>query len=116
MTGKELEDAMQKQEWDPSVKALTAVPQTLAMMNDQLSWMQDLGDAFLAQQTDVLDAVQRLRGRADAAGNLKSTPQQTVRKSIARPMYPQPAARPPMHTRSRRLIPTNITCRSTIPA
>ena len=80
VTGKALEDAMQKQAWDPSVKALTAVPQTLQMMNDQLKWTQDLGDAFLAQQTDVLDAVQRLRARADAAGNLKSTSQQTVRR------------------------------------
>jgi Protein of unknown function (DUF3300) len=79
--GQALEDAMQKQQWDPSVKALTAVPQTLAMMNDQLKWTQDLGDAFLAQQSDVLDAVQRLRARADAAGNLKSTPQQTVTRT-----------------------------------
>ena len=78
VTGQALEDAMQKQPWDPSVKALTAVPQTLAMMNDQLKWTQDLGDAFLAQQSDVLDAVQRLRARADAAGNLKTTPQQKV--------------------------------------
>ncbi len=81
VTGKELEDAMQKQAWDPSVKALTAVPQTLQMMNDQIKWTQNLGDAFLAQQNDVLDAVQRLRARADAAGNLKSTPQQTVRRA-----------------------------------
>ena len=78
VTGQALEDAMQKQSWDPSVKALTAVPETLAMMNDQLKWTQDLGDAFLAQQSDVLDAVQRLRARADAAGNLKTTPQQKV--------------------------------------
>jgi Protein of unknown function (DUF3300) len=81
VTGKALEDAMQKQPWDTSVKALTAVPQTLYMMNDQLKWTQDLGDAFLAQQTDVLDAVQRLRARADAAGNLKSTPQQRVTRT-----------------------------------
>ena len=81
VTGQALEDAMQKQTWDPSVKALTAVPETLAMMNDQLKWTQDLGDAFLAQQSDVLDAVQRLRARADAAGNLKSTPQQTVTRT-----------------------------------
>jgi hypothetical protein len=80
VTGKALEDAMQKQAWDPSVKALTAVPQTLQMMNDQLKWTQDLGNAFLAQQIDVLDAVQRLRERADKAGNLRSTPQQTVRR------------------------------------
>ena len=79
--GQELEDAMQKQSWDPSVKALTAVPQTLAMMNDQLKWTQDLGDAFLAQQSDVFDAVQRLRARADVSGNLKTTPQQKVTRT-----------------------------------
>ena len=67
VTGKALEDAMQKQKWDESVKALTAVTQTLQMMNDRLKWTQDLGDAFLAQQSDVLDAVQRLRARADSA-------------------------------------------------
>src|SRR5262245_46136240 len=81
VTGQALQDAMQKQSWDPSVKALTAVPQTLAMMNDQLKWTQDLGDAFLAQQAEVFDAVQRLRARADKAGNLKSTPQQTVTRA-----------------------------------
>ena len=81
VTGPALQDAMQKQPWDPSVKALAAVPQTLAMMNDQLKWTQDLGDAFLGQQSDVFDAIQRLRARADAAGNLKSTPQQTVTRA-----------------------------------
>jgi hypothetical protein len=81
--GQALEDAMQKQSWDPSVKALTAVPQTLQMMNDKLDWTRDLGDAFLAQQADVLDAVQRLRQRADNTGNLKTTEQQKVIKSEA---------------------------------
>src|ERR1700761_4537550 len=76
--GAALETAMQSQSWDPSVKALTAVPQTLEMMNDKLDWTQQLGDAFLAQQQDVLDAVQKLRAEAQAAGNLKSTPQQVV--------------------------------------
>src|SRR5205807_3840517 len=83
VTGQALEDAMQKQPWDPSVKALTAVPQTLQMMNDKLDWTQQLGDAFLAQQSDTLAAVQRLRARADAAGNLKDTPQQKVTKTAA---------------------------------
>jgi uncharacterized membrane protein YgcG len=78
VSGQALEDAMQKQSWDPSVKALTAVPQTLQMMNDKLDWTQQLGDAFLAQQSDILDAVQRLRARADSNGYLKSTPEQTV--------------------------------------
>src|SRR5581483_8915407 len=80
VTGKALEDAMQQQSWDPSVKALTIVPQTLAMMTDKLSWTQQLGDAFLAQQEDVLATVQRLRARADAQGYLKSSDQQKVTK------------------------------------
>ena len=78
VTGKALEDAMQKQPWDPSVKSLTATPQVLAMMNDKLDWMQKLGDAFLASQKEVLDAVQRLRSKALAAGNLKSSKEQKV--------------------------------------
>src|ERR1700728_3695743 len=76
--GEALQDALQSQSWDPSVKALTAVPQTLQMMNDKLDWTQQLGDAFLAQQQSVLDAVQTLRAEAQAAGNLQSTPQQVV--------------------------------------
>jgi uncharacterized protein DUF3300/endosialidase-like protein len=80
VTGEALQNAMAQQPWDPSVKALTAVPQTLQMMNDKLDWTQQLGDAFLAQQSEVLDAVQRLRARADANGQLKSTPEQTVTK------------------------------------
>jgi Protein of unknown function (DUF3300) len=76
--GRALETAMQDQSWDPSVKALTAVPQTLEMMSDKLAWTEELGDAFLAQQQDVLNAVQKLRAEAQAAGNLKSTPQQVV--------------------------------------
>ena len=51
---------MQKQPWDASVKSLTAFPTVLAMMNDKLDWTQQLGDAFLAQQQDLLAAVQAL--------------------------------------------------------
>jgi hypothetical protein len=76
--GHALQDAMQAQSWDPSVKALTAVPQTLQMMSDKLDWTQQLGDAFMAQQQDVLDAFQKLRAQAEAAGNLQSTLQQLV--------------------------------------
>ncbi|MGA2998978.1 DUF3300 domain-containing protein [Bradyrhizobium sp.] len=76
--GEALQDAMQSQSWDPSVKALAAVPQTLQMMSDKLDWTQQLGDAFLAQQQQVLAAVQTLRAQAQAKGNLQSTPQQTV--------------------------------------
>jgi hypothetical protein len=76
--GAALQDVMRAQSWDPSVKALTTVPQTLQMMSDKLDWTQQLGDAFLAQQQAVLAAVQTLRAEAQAAGNLQSTPQQMV--------------------------------------
>jgi len=79
--GKALEDAMQKQPWDASVKSLTAFPQVLEMMNEKLDFMQKLGDAFLAQQKDVLDTIQRLRARADQTGNLKSGKELTVSKA-----------------------------------
>src|SRR6185295_1955813 len=75
---KALEDAMQQQKWDESVKSLTAFPQVLAMLNDKLDMTQKLGDAFLAQQKEVLAAIQRLRAKAQAAGNLKSGKEQTV--------------------------------------
>jgi len=81
VTGKDLEDAMQKQPWDPSVKSLTAFPQVLAGMNDKLEVTQKLGDAFLGQQKEVLDAIQRLRGKAEQAGNLKSGKEQNVTKA-----------------------------------
>ena len=61
VSGTALEDAMQKQPWDPSVKALAAVPQALQMMSDKLEWTQQLGDAFLGQQEELLAAVQHLR-------------------------------------------------------
>ncbi len=79
VSDKALEDAMAKQQWDPAVKSLTAVPEVLKQMNDNLSWTQKLGDAFLAQQQAVMDTVQTLRAKADANGNLKTTPQQVVK-------------------------------------
>ena len=94
VTGEALQNAMAEQPWDPSVKALTAVPQSLQMMNDKLDWTQQLGDAFLARQSDVLDAVQRLRARADANGQLKSTQEQKVTKT-SRPAGQQPSATAP---------------------
>lgn len=75
---KALEDAMQKQPWDPSVKSLTAFPSVLAMLNEKLDMTQKLGDAFLGQQKDVMAAIQTLRARADKAGNLKSGKEQKV--------------------------------------
>jgi uncharacterized protein DUF3300/endosialidase-like protein len=104
VTGEALQAAMAQQPWDASVKALTAVPQTLQMMNDKLEWTQQLGDAFLAQQADVLDAVQRLRARADANGELKSTPEQKVTKTArAAGLAPPPGAPTTIYT----IEPTN---------
>jgi len=70
--------AVESQTWDVSVKSLVAFPQILEPMSDKLDWTQQLGDAFLADQKSVLDAVQRLRLRAQAAGNLSSNEQQRV--------------------------------------
>jgi hypothetical protein len=78
LKGEDLAKAMEGQSWDPSVKSLVPFPDVLTMMNDQLDWTQQVGDALLAQQEDVLNAVQVLRGRAQAAGTLQSGPQQTV--------------------------------------
>lgn len=78
LKGAELEAALQDQDWDPSVKSLVAFPNVLAMMNDRLTWTTRLGDVFLAQQDALMDQVQALRARAQAAGNLKSGPEQTV--------------------------------------
>jgi hypothetical protein len=76
--GGALDQALQDKNWDPSVLSLAAFPQVLAMMNDKLEWTQQLGDAFLANQAQVMDTVQTLRAKAQQAGNLRSTPQQTV--------------------------------------
>ena len=70
-----LTGALHVQNWDPSVKALVPFPRILQMMSDQLQWTEALGNAFLAQQADVMAAVQSLRQEAMAAGNLKQTPQ-----------------------------------------
>jgi hypothetical protein len=70
--------AAQDQPWDVSVKSLVAFPQVLVPMNVKLDWTQKLGDAFLVQEKDVLAAVQRLRVRAQQAGNLTTNPQQKV--------------------------------------
>ena len=76
--GDALATALQEQPWDPSVKSLVLFRQILKMMNDNLEWTEKLGDAFLAQQTDVMDSVQRLRRSAKAAGGLGSIAEQTV--------------------------------------
>jgi uncharacterized membrane protein YgcG len=78
LKGDALGHAVDQEPWDPSVKALTAFPSVLGNMDKNLSWTSSLGDAYYNQQQDVMDAVQVMRQRAQAAGNLKSTPQQTV--------------------------------------
>ncbi len=67
-----------RQTWDPSVKALTAFPQVLAQMHRNLPWTSDLGNAYYNQPADTLEALQVMRQRAQAAGNLQSTPQMAV--------------------------------------
>ena len=78
LTGDPLEQALQAQSWDPSVKSLVPFPDVLKMMSDKLEWTQKLGDAFLTQQQDCFASIQRLRQRAQSAGKLTSTKQQTV--------------------------------------
>jgi len=73
-----LADAVQMQPWDPSVQAMVAFPDVVKFLSDNVAWMTDLGNAFLAQQGDVMEAVQRMRATAQRSGNLSSTPEQTV--------------------------------------
>ena len=70
--------AVNDKTWDVSVKSLVAFPDVLNQMNEHLDWTQKLGDAMISQQQDVADSIQRLRGKAAAAGNLQTTPQQKV--------------------------------------
>jgi len=75
---KALADAVAKQPWDPSVQALAGLPDVVKRLADDIQWTTDLGNAFLAQQQDVMDAVQRMRKKAQEKGNLKSNEQQKV--------------------------------------
>src|SRR3954452_20854104 len=87
-----LAEALNKQPWDASVKSLVNFPQVLTMMSEKLDWTQKLGDAFIADQKSVLDAIQRLRGKAQASGNLKTTTEQTVNVQNVAATATQPAA------------------------
>jgi Protein of unknown function (DUF3300) len=78
LKGDALAQALEKQDWDPSVRSLVNFPDVLSNMSEKLDWTQKLGDAFLSQQKEVMDAVQRLRAKAQAAGNLQTTEQQKV--------------------------------------
>ena len=78
LKGDALAKALEKQTWDPSVRSLVNFPQVLAMMSEKLDVTQKLGDAFLAQQKDVMATIQKLRAKAQAEGNLKTTKEQKV--------------------------------------
>jgi hypothetical protein len=78
LKGDELADAVEKQNWDPSVQALVQVPEALKRLSEDIKWTTDLGDAFLAQQNEVMQAVQRLRAKARDAGKLESSEQMNV--------------------------------------
>lgn len=79
---KELTEAVQKQPWDPSVQAMAALPDAVKLMANDIQWTTDLGNAFLAQQSDVMEAVQRMRKKAQDKGNLKNTEQQKVETKV----------------------------------
>jgi hypothetical protein len=78
LKGEKLMAAAKDKEWDPSVKGMLEFPDVLRMMDEKIEWTEKLGDAFLAQQRDVMEAAQRLRRKADESGNLKTTKEQKV--------------------------------------
>src|SRR6476660_9126449 len=75
---KALADAVAKQPWDPSVQSMAAFPDVVQRMAENIQWMTDVGNAVLAQQKDVMDAVQRMRTKAQGTGNLKTGSEQKV--------------------------------------
>ncbi len=78
----ELAAAVAKQPWDPSIQALAALPDVVSFLANDIQWTTDLGNAFLAQESDVMDAVQRMRKKAQDKGNLKTTEQQKIETRI----------------------------------
>jgi len=79
---KDLLEAVEKQPWDPSIQAMAALPDLVKRLSDDIQWTTDLGNVFLAQQSDVMEAVQRMRRKAHDKGTLTSTPQQTVQTQV----------------------------------
>jgi hypothetical protein len=78
LKGQKLINAAQRQNWDPSIQALVVFPDVLGRLNQDIRWTTDLGNAFLAQQADVMAAVQQMRARAEANGKLRAGPQENV--------------------------------------
>src|SRR5215467_5013246 len=79
---KALADAVAKQPWDPSIQAMAGLPDLVKRLADDIQWTTDLGNAFLAQQSDVMDAIQRMRQKAQGTGALQSSPQQKVETQV----------------------------------
>ena len=113
LTGEPLNAALREQAWDDSVKSLATFPQVLTMMNEKLDWLQKLGDAFLAQQQEVMAAIQRLRARAQSEGQLKSTPEQKV--TVEPSASPATAASPSTTVEVVQAAPTVIRIEPTNP-
>jgi len=82
LQGEALEKAVEQESWDPSVQAMVSIPDALKKLAENIQWTADLGDAFLAQQSEVMDAVQRLRGKAKDSGKLTSTEQPGGRRRV----------------------------------
>jgi hypothetical protein len=79
---KALQDAVMKQPWDPSIQSMAALPDVVKRLADDIQWTTDLGNAVLAQQSDLMDAVQRMRAKAQEKGNLKSNDQMKVETKV----------------------------------
>src|SRR5215470_4705106 len=75
-------EAVKKQPWDPSIQAMAALPDVVKRLSDDIQWTTDLGNAFLAQQSDVMDAIQRMRSKAKGTGSLKSNEQMKVETKV----------------------------------
>jgi hypothetical protein len=85
LQGPQLVDAARQQNWDPSIQALVVFPDVISRLNADIRWTTDLGNAFLSQQADVMNAVQRMRAQAMAAGKLHSNEQETVTTEMQGP-------------------------------
>jgi hypothetical protein len=79
---KALADAVKRENWEPSVQAMAALPDVVKLLTDNVKWCAELGDAFLAQQSDVMEAVQRMRAKAKDSGKLKSNEQMKVETKV----------------------------------
>jgi len=91
LTGESLAKAVDQQSWDPAVKALTQFPTVLDNLAKNLAWTSSLGEASATQQQDVMAAIQRMRAKAYAAGNLKSSPEIKVVQESPQTIVIQPA-------------------------